>query len=297
MQMQMQMQVLVAATLAASALLQVIAAVLALSALPDSRNHRYPWIALSLALVLMVWRRIEPLLDFHDGMADLLEALYALLVSAVIALSVIGLVRLMRELRATEERLTRLAVTDSLTGIANRRQLLAGLEQEVRRAGRSGRPLSVLMLDLDHFKAVNDRYGHAVGDAVLIAVVTRCLARLRAIDLCGRIGGEEFVVVLPETDEEGAAATAERLRADMADTPLDTATGPLDVTVSIGIATHRPGARPHHPGADGAADATQALLQRADDALYRAKAGGRNCVRADVSNPPAILAGATGTDR
>jgi len=293
-----QMQTLVAVTLAASALLQVIAAVLALRAIPDSRAHRYPWIALSLALILMVERRVEPLLDFHSGMADLLDALYALLVSVVIALSVMGLVRLMHELHVKEEHLTRLAITDPLTGVANRRHLLAGLELEVRRADRSRRPLSVLMIDLDHFKAINDRCGHAVGDAVLIAVVTRCLARLRAIDLCGRIGGEEFVVALPETDEDGAATTAERLRADLADAAIDTAAGPLDVTVSIGIATYHPGtARPDHPEGDSVAGMAQVLLQRADDALYRAKANGRNCVRADRGTPPAILAAATGTGR
>jgi diguanylate cyclase (GGDEF)-like protein len=285
-----QMRTLVAVTLAASALLQLIAALLALRALPGSRSHRYPWIALSLALVLMVERRIEPLLDFHDSMADLADALYALLVSAVIVLSVIGLVRLLRELRATEERLTHLSVTDPLTGLANRRHLLAGLEQELRRADRSGRPLSVLMVDLDHFKAINDRYGHAVGDAVLVAVAARCQARLRAIDLCGRVGGEEFVVVLPETDAEGAAATAERLRADLADAPIDTAKGRLSLTISVGTVTYDPAVpfADHAPG-DTVVATVHVLLQRADDALYRAKESGRNCVRADDRDAPASV--------
>jgi len=282
-----QMGTLVAVTLAVSALLQLIAALLALRAMPHSGSYRYPWIALSLALMLMVERRVGPLLDFHNGVADLVDALFGLVVSVLIVFSLIGLDRLLRAIRTNEEHLTRLAITDALTGLANRRHLLAELEKELRRAGRSVRPLSVLMVDLDRFKAINDRYGHAVGDAVLVAVAARCMARLRAIDLCGRIGGEEFVVLLPEADAEGAAATAERLRADLAETPIDTVGGPLIVTISMGVATHDPRRRHADETAeDNVTSQAQALLQRADDALYRAKASGRNCVRGDIRDSP-----------
>jgi len=282
------MGTLVAVTLAAAALLQLVAALLALRAMPHSGIYRYPWIALSLALALMVERRVVPLLDFHDGMADLLDALFALLISALIAFSLVGLDRLLRAIRAHEEQLTRLATTDALTGLANRRHLLSELEKELRRAERSGRPLSVLMIDLDHFKDINDRCGHAVGDEVLAAVAARCRARLRAVDLCGRSGGEEFVVLLPEAEAEGALTTAERLCADLAETPIDTAGGPLGVTISIGIATHRPRSPSTDEKAeDEATRLAQALLQRADDALYRAKGGGRNCVRVDAGTSPA----------
>ncbi len=282
------MGTLVAVTLAASAVLQLVAALLALRAMPHSGIYRYPWIALSLALALMVERRVEPLLDFHDGMADLLDALFALLISALIAFSLVGLDRLLRAIRTNQEQLTRLATTDALTGLASRRHLLAELEKELRRAERSGRPLSVLMIDLDHFKGINDRYGHAVGDEVLAAVAKRCVARLRAVDLCGRIGGEEFVVLLPEADAEGALTTAERLRDDLAETPIDTAGGPLGVTISIGVATHRPRSPSANENADDEATRrVQNLLQRADDALYRAKGGGRNCVQVDAEASPA----------
>ncbi len=282
------MVTLVAVTLAASALLQLVAALLALRAMPHSGIYRYPWIALSLALALMVERRVAPLLEFHDGVGDLLDALFALLISALIAFSLVGLDRLLRAIRANQEQLTRLATTDALTGLASRRHLLAELEKELRRAERSGRPLSVLMIDLDHFKGINDRYGHAVGDEVLAAVAERCVARLRAVDLCGRIGGEEFVVLLPEADAEGALTTAERLRADLAETPIDTAGGPLGVTISIGVATHRPRSPSANENADDEATRrVQDLLQRADDALYRAKGGGRNCVRVDAEASPA----------
>jgi predicted signal transduction protein with EAL and GGDEF domain len=189
---------LVAATLFAAALLQCVAALLAVRAMPQSGHQRYPWIALSFALVLMIERRVQPLFDFHDGMSDMTDALYALSISALIAFSVVGLVKMLRELRANEEHLARLAITDSLTGISNRRHLFAELERELRRANRNGHPVSVLMADLDHFKAVNDRHGHSVGDVVLIEVAARCMATLRSVDLYGRIGGEEFVVVLPE---------------------------------------------------------------------------------------------------
>jgi diguanylate cyclase (GGDEF)-like protein len=274
------MRTLVAVTLAAAALVQLIAALLALRAMPHSGSYRYPWIALSLALLMMVERRAQPLLDFHDGVSDLFDAIYALVVSALIAFGLVGLDRLLRAIRANQEQLTLLAATDALTGLANRRHLLGELERELRRATRSGHPLSVLMVDLDRFKSVNDRYGHAVGDAVLVAVASRCQGRLRATDLCGRIGGEEFVVLLPETDVDGAAIIARRLCADLADTPIDTAAGPLAVTISIGVATHHP----LHLQANSAAarDVTgpaHALLQRADEALYRAKAEGRNRVQ------------------
>jgi diguanylate cyclase (GGDEF)-like protein len=279
----------VAITLAVSALLQLAAALLALRAVPHSGSYRYVWIALSLALALMVERRVQPLLEFRDGGADLAEALFALLISALMAFSMVGLDRLLRAIRTHEEQLTRLATTDALTGLANRRHLLAELEKELRRAARSGRPLSVLMVDLDRFKGVNDQYGHAAGDAVLVAVAGRCLARLRAIDLCGRIGGEEFVVLLPETDAEGAATTAERLCADLAGTSIETTAGPVTVTVSIGVAAHLP--RGPHPDQGADHDVTgeaQTLLQRADGALYEAKAGGRNCVRIAAADAPAI---------
>jgi len=291
------MRTLVAVTLAAAALLQVVAAFLSVRALPHSGSYRYPWIALSLGLVLMVERRVEPLFDFHGGVEDLTDALFALSISALLALSLIGLGRMVRAIRANQEHLARLAITDPLTGLANRRHLLAELERELHRAGRSGHPVSVLMLDLDKFKDINDQYGHAVGDAVLVAVAARCTARLRTIDRCGRVGGEEFVVVLPETDAEGAATTAERVRAKLAEKPIDTVGGPLEVTISIGFVTHEPRRpRADEPAGDNVTGLAQSLLRRADAALYRAKAGGRNSVSGDVSDSPANAGLVAGSD-
>ncbi|MDD5585693.1 MAG: GGDEF domain-containing protein [Alphaproteobacteria bacterium] len=268
--------------LASSVFLQLTAAVLALCAIPYSRRYRYPWILLSLALLVMVERRAVPLYDvLRGGEPDLLNELFGLLISFLMAGSQIGLRRLLLAVRDKEEQLIRLADTDSLTGLANRSHALARLKSEIIRAERSGSPLSVLILDIDYFKRVNDQYGHVAGDEVLVATTARCAEQLRAIDIFGRLGGEEFLIVLPETDAENAAYAAERLRAVCADTPIVTSQGQFAITISIGVTTHRP----PQPSSSGSAPATnpeavmKSLLQRADHALYQAKAKGRNCVR------------------
>lgn len=157
------------------------------------------------------------------------------------------------------------ASRDALTGLANRRAAQARLDIERARFERGGTPLSVLMLDLDRFKSVNDRWGHALGDRVLQGVATAIAAELRACDVGSRFGGEEFVVVLPDTPLEDALRAAERIRRRVA--ALETDTGddaPLHVTVSIGVAQLQAG-----EGIDG-------MLARADAALYRAKSEGRD---------------------
>ncbi|MEW6280700.1 MAG: diguanylate cyclase [Candidatus Eremiobacterota bacterium] len=165
------------------------------------------------------------------------------------------------------QRVQRLATVDELTGVWNRRHFFELARREAARSQRSGAPLGVLMLDIDHFKKFNDSYGHAVGDAVLAEVAGRCHRVLRETDIFGRYGGEEFAAVLTDTgDEQAVRMVAERLREGVSERPLDTAEhGPLQLTVSIGAAR-------------GEED-LEALLSRADAALYRAKAEGRNRVR------------------
>ncbi len=163
--------------------------------------------------------------------------------------------------------LEQLAMTDSLTGLHNRRQFLELAALEFQRARRYRHPLSVLMLDIDGFKQVNDTYGHAVGDQILQIVSTRCRKSLRDIDLLGRYGGDEFVVLLPEDDLNGARNAAERLCRYVAATSVDTDRGLLNITLSLGAAAL----------AEGDADVAS-LLNRADAALYRAKNAGRNRV-------------------
>jgi two-component system cell cycle response regulator len=157
---------------------------------------------------------------------------------------------------------------DALTGVSNRATVLNHLEKHFDLAKRHRRALSVILTDLDFFKRVNDTYGHAAGDSVLQAFGIQLLGRLRASDPVGRIGGEEFLVVLPETSGREAHRVAEDLRAAMAEDPVTLpGAGAVKVTCSLGVAELREG------------DATAgALLARADAALYRAKEGGRNRV-------------------
>jgi diguanylate cyclase (GGDEF)-like protein len=184
------------------------------------------------------------------------------------------------DLKKAQVELHRLAATDFLTGIANHRRFSEAGEREIQRARRYGHSLAALMLDLDHFKKVNDTYGHAVGDKVLVAITAAIRKLLRDIDVFGRLGGEEFAILLPETDLAGGRTTAERLRAAIAETAIDAGTAVLKVTISIGITLL---SQDDH-GLD-------AVLKRADDAMYEAKRNGRNRVMA--TSLPAALTGGT----
>lgn len=172
--------------------------------------------------------------------------------------------------KALEEELMRLATTDSLTGIANRRRLLEQMEGELARVKRSSEPSYLLMLDLDDFKRVNDAWGHSVGDAALRHFAEICRLRIRQADFFGRLGGEEFGIVLSCTDRSGALQLAESLRRSVADSPLQSAKGRIVLTVSIGVTRFEPGD-----------ETSDDILVRADAALYRAKAQGRNVVVID----------------
>ncbi len=154
---------------------------------------------------------------------------------------------------------------DGLTGLSNRRAIMTELTNRFQLAVRYGRPLSVVLCDLDFFKAVNDTHGHPAGDAVLRSFAEVVTQSFREPDLVGRIGGEEFLVLLPETEVEGARVGAERLRRALEATPVDIGTQLIQVTCSLGVASRR----------DDDAEAG-ALVGRADAALYKAKAGGRN---------------------
>ena len=174
-------------------------------------------------------------------------------------------------LRATRAELERLSVTDELTGLANRRLLMAELEREVRRSERHENPLAILMLDVDHFKNFNDRHGHRAGDAVLKRLANTLRKCVRDVDTVARYGGEEFLVMLPEIPAAEAARVAERIRAaSEADrfTP-EGGSATLSVTVSVGLAVY--------PESGRTADA---LIEAADQALYQSKESGRNRVSA-----------------
>jgi two-component system cell cycle response regulator len=186
------------------------------------------------------------------------------------AIAAIKRAQALESTRADNRRLEALATTDPLTRLLNRRALLERLSREVDRAKRYESMLTLLLLDIDHFKRINDERGHLVGDAVLRQIGALVEASVRTVDIAARYGGEEFVLLLPETSQDGGIIFAERLRESIERYPFD-ASGeePLHLTASIGVATF-PAPR---------VDSTEDLFARADEALYRAKSGGRNQVR------------------
>jgi diguanylate cyclase (GGDEF)-like protein len=160
------------------------------------------------------------------------------------------------------EQLEKLATIDSMTNLCNRRHFLVLAEAEWSRYRRHQRPLSILMIDIDHFKGVNDRYGHAVGDEAIISIAAACRESTRGEDFAGRLGGEEFAILLPETDQVQAAILAERIRERVANHPLTAHKTQFKVTISIGIAA-----------ATESMSGLDALLRCADQALYQARPG------------------------
>lgn len=179
------------------------------------------------------------------------------------------------ELRQANEVADRMARTDELTNINNRRSFMELGEQTTRLCHRQGHPLSALLIDVDHFKKINDTHGHSAGDAVLKQVGALLAQQFRAADVCGRIGGEEFAVLLADTDTAAAAALAEKLRQAVANVSIPWEGQVLQVTISVGVATY-----------GGHLDT---LLQRADAAMYQAKAGGRNCVVCHAVPPQSVV--------
>jgi diguanylate cyclase (GGDEF)-like protein len=168
------------------------------------------------------------------------------------------------ELKAAYKRIEELAELDELTGSFNRRSIMRTLDEEIARAHRSKTPCSIGLIDLDWFKRINDTYGHPTGDEVLRTFAITVFANIRSIDKFGRYGGEEFLLVLPDTPDDGAARILDRLRAIIADLDWSAFSPGMRVTISAGIATLKP------------AETPDSLLARADSALYAAKARGRN---------------------
>ena len=194
-------------------------------------------------------------------------------------LRVVGLRMDISRRKETEARLEGLAHTDALTGVLNRRRFTDLAADELSRALRHGTPVALLMIDLDHFKAVNDRLGHAGGDAVLRSFAATAEHVMRQGDVFGRVGGEEFAALLPQTSLDGAVVLAERLRQRLGDEPAQVGSTVMPFTVSIGVAAWR---------ADGATEPSiDRLMVAADRALYAAKGQGRNrVVSATAADPP-----------
>ncbi|MEW6500248.1 MAG: diguanylate cyclase [Thermodesulfobacteriota bacterium] len=178
--------------------------------------------------------------------------------------------RYLNRIKETQLQLVALATLDSLTGLLNRRSVYERLEEEIAKHRRFKGPLSCLMLDIDHFKDVNDSHGHLAGDAVLVAIAENLKAHSRKYDIISRYGGEEFLIILPATDLEAAVTVAEKLRQRIADLRVPHAETTLQVTVSLGVAELAT-----------TEEEADSLVGRADSALYRAKSGGRNRLATD----------------
>ena len=188
------------------------------------------------------------------------------------------IVTLEQALRSANRENRRLAITDALTGARNRRYMMKYLPREFDRCRRYGHAIAALVCDLDRFKQVNDKLGHDAGDDVLREFCSRTQACLRASDWMARTGGEEFIVILPETDLGGASIVAERIRAAIASETMTTCMGPVEITVSIGVSAlvpPRESTRPTHTD----------MLQVADKCLYESKQQGRNRVTAAEVSP------------
>ncbi|AVO49430.1 GGDEF domain-containing protein [Melaminivora suipulveris] len=225
-----------------------------------------------LAEVLLMLGRGALALSRHMDNAGLLQisptqAAVFVLAFVTIILASLGLLLMTKDRADAANR--HLASHDALTGLANRRTLVQALARDMAHAVRIRGPYALVLLDIDHFKTVNDTRGHRAGDQVLRHVAGVLAARLRRQDLPGRYGGEEFLVLLPGTDLAGALQVAETLRQAVQDTPCPQPDGPIAVTISLGVCA----ARPHAPGCG------EALIDAADRALYAAKQAGRNRVQ------------------
>ena len=186
-----------------------------------------------------------------------------------------GVIVQITQRKTLEDKLTRLSNTDELTGLYNRRYLRSSLESQAIHYQTTGQPFSVVVIDLDLFKQLNDEHGHLMGDAVLARLADLLRSQLRASDVAGRTGGEEFLLVLPETDQKAAFDLAEKIRKELSQiTFRDPSAHSFSVTLSAGIAT-----------AQGPAQTYEAIWNQADKALYQAKKSGRNRVYIEPFNP------------
>jgi diguanylate cyclase (GGDEF)-like protein len=175
--------------------------------------------------------------------------------------------RQIQQAKADQEKLERLANLDSLTGLYNRRVILHRLDERIKYVRRYGEELSLIMLDIDHFKKVNDQYGHLIGDEVLEGIAVLVQRNIRDTDVVGRYGGEEFIIILLKTGLPSAVDVAERVRKAIEAAEMKDSEGNVfSVTVSEGVSSYKP------------AEDERSLISRADDALYRAKENGRNRV-------------------
>jgi len=268
-----------------SLLCQVFASLISLSLFRHSATiYRWGWLFLATGLGLMIGRRIGPIFHiFESGRFDLLDAVLSLPISGFLLLGVLGLRKILIKVDANQLALETLSQFDPLTNSLSRTEILYRVSEEIDRSRRNKHTFALLEMDIDHFKNVNDQFGHYVGDEVLLSLVRHSREAIRSVDTIGRIGGEEFLILLPETNTEGAIQIAERLRKHIANAINDTsASMPVKITISIGITIFNPNENLRVEKGI----LLNELVNQADLAMYQAKNGGRNRVAFWIASTP-----------
>lgn len=253
---------------------QLYATVYAISLFFESKSYRLASGLLVIAFGLMISVRVSPLLHYYiKGDFNASDAYLALAISLLIILGIIQVKKIITDLENKNFILDRSSKIDFLTQALSRSETFARAELEIDRSFRNHEPVAFLMLDIDHFKNINDEYGHPLGDIVLENLVKHCKQELRAIDILGRVGGEEFFVVLPGDGVESAFEVAERLRKKVLSLPSAIFEGKeIFISISIGAVGFSPIESPE----SNATKVLRAFYAKADEAMYRAKTNGRN---------------------
>jgi diguanylate cyclase (GGDEF)-like protein len=268
---QIQGQTSITIILMISVIFQVTTVIIATNQIKEIKgNYQIAWILMCTGLLIMVIQRIDPLwrlLEFGE-ISNIVDAYLGLALSLLLLVGNYGLREFLKNVTLQKDKFIELANKDELTGLDNRRCILEKVQYEINRSLRIRSNFSLLMFDIDYFKDVNDVFGHVAGDGVLRQISDISAKALRNIDSLGRIGGEEFLVVLPDTNSEDALSTAERLRTAIANHDFYLGDKPNFISISIGVLS---------PILDKKTEVDQ-LLEILDKALYRAKKNGRNRV-------------------
>lgn len=256
--------------------LQLVAVIYLANLFIRSKTYRLASGFLMLSLALIAISRVAHLLnEYRESRVDYLELWFAMPISLFVMLGVIEYKKILFDLENKNFALDKAAKFDSLTSALSRSETFSRVEVEIKKSFRNKHNIAFLMADIDHFKRINDQYGHPMGDQVLIGLVRTCQEELREVDIFGRVGGEEFLIVLPESNLRQAEEVAERLRLAVSSKPCASHNGhPVSITISLGISVFDPSVEKDLPPA--------ALLKKyyelCDQAMYRAKGSGRNKV-------------------
>lgn len=262
-----------------SLILQLTAAWMALSTAQYAGRYLTGWVFLSLAMLLMTGRRIAPMMNvISTGQYDLVDALLSVPISLLLLLGMVFVRRSLIRLQGEKDKLAEISRRDSLTGLYNHTEIIRQLGQEIGRGQRFHSSVALIMLDIDDFKKINDVYGHQTGDRVLEAIAKFLTSTLRHYDAAGRYGGEEFLLILPQTNSDDACEIAERLRQGLAEMQISVDQQPVQLTVSIGIAVLFNEAAVNDPRQEkfDYPIIANRLITLADKAMYQSKSSGKN---------------------